>query len=1340
MLFVVESLESRRLYTAAQDLTSLTALRADPTYSAINGSGVGVAILDTGTWAQHPDLKSNFVAYFDAVKNLASAAGTTDITKAVDPDGHGTHTAGIAVSSNPNIGVATGAGLIAVRVLPADGETEPSYDTVANGLQWVLNNEAKYNIKVVNMSLGVTGVNDNTGKLTDQESRIIDELEADGVTVVSAAGNDYADFAAPGATTPAAYSTLNVSNVWADTGENSDFPLITGAGGSDVHYFAQENDAEPDRFAATSQRSTIPGSIAAPGSDILSTWNDPNKLYQYESGTSMASPFIAGTVALMQQTAYMFGGHYLTPDQIRTTLISSADQIVDSNVSTNSRVPVTFDSSGNPRRSGANQNLPETGLTFARVNVYAAVRAVRALVTGTSDTGPSNPTVPPPPPPPVSSVDPDSTIATATAVPALDATKTYNFTANVGSDGATFIGAKDVDVYQIQLDSRGVLSAQITGTTNVTVRLFDANGNELAETDGVAPTLVSSQLNTGTYYLGISGAGNAAYAITANTGTAAATSTGDYTLNIGLSNPDPNGVPSGAEDVDLTSPNGDDPRFNLYSTGFAGTIGSDPNPLDASADRINIGATDVDMFKVVMPDNGNFTIDTIGSSALSDGVDTYIRVFDANYNEVANDDDTYGADFGGNPNQSPGRDAFVQLSNVTAGAVYYVAVTTYGNRNFNVLDPFARSSTTGETGSYEVFFSFDNGDVDGTAYNANFATVGANVNAAIGSDPTGTFLGANGGDKDVDFYRYIVPSDGLIDLQVTPNSDGFSPVLTLWRLSSDQTEITRDADTVGRSPHIIASVSAGEAIYVSVTGAGNEDFNWSAVASGSGGSTGAYTLSSAVRPASDLAKLTNSSIEFGTPTPITPGNPIYANLGVTNSVETGAASVNLYKYVATFTGPITVRASVPEDQSTDPFLRLFDANGNELTYNDDVSANTRDALITYNVTAGNVYYIGVNPSSDNARSYDPITGNNASPGVEGDYVLTLSAAPTLTLTAQAASAGASTVTFTLTLSGISDNPVTAVFSTEDTTGPNGATSGVDFTAVSQLITIPAGETTATVTVNVNPDTTPGRVRLIGGSLSSVTNAESGDIDTTAAVPAEVPATPASGPDLAATAFQLKPKGAITPGDKVAATVTVTNVGTDLVSGKFSIAPVLSSDAFFSSDDLNLLVKTKLQNLHLQPNQSKTISLSLVIPATADAGSYAPLVNVSPATGTTDNGAYNNTTAANAVAVQWLFGTFDGHKNKKLTLPSLNGTPITFSLTGNGSGTITREASGLLSVTLSGTTTKSAFAASPVGSATAEIFDFTDASPLKAIKAPNITLLGALTTATPAPTLIQFANR
>lgn len=981
-LFVIpfEPLERRTLLSAQADITQLTALRNDPAFAGVDGSGVGVAVIDTGVFANHPDLVGNFVAYFDAVGFSSTSPGTTDASVAFDPNGHGTHVAGTVASTNPEIGVATAADLIGIRGLPSAGDPNPQFDTVSNALQWVINNHQRFNIRVVNMSLGDYTTNFNTVP-GGARPAVFSELDRLGITTVIASGNNYANFATPGASSPSIFGTLSVANTWPDNGQGESFPQL-GGNGNRINFVAGESDAAPDRFAATSQRSTLGNQVAAPGSGIFSTWNDPAKLYNTISGTSMASPFVAGTVALMQDAAMTYGGRYLTTAEVQSIVLNSADTIVDASVSTNFRIPVGFDEQGRPFRTGPDQDLPETGLTFKRVNVYSAVRTVFQVVTGRA-----------PDPDPGDEGDTNNTTAGAVVVPALDATERFLFNGTVGTDGTVATGADDIDLFRVVLDSPGNLTvssaAPVGGASfDAYLRLFDASGAPITAADNAGPNpypvLQSGRLPAGTYYVGISSVSNVSYDITSGAAANGA-STGDYTLSISLSNPDPNGVASGAADVDLTSPNRLSPNSGLPTNYFPGRIESDPDPLNPGS-RITVGDTDVDMFRVVAPDTGFLTVDVDARDGINPpypttGVDSYVRVFDAALNEIAaHDDDEFGVL----------TDSFLEVA-VTEGQVYYVAVTTFGNRNFNPADPFDRVSTTpGAVGDYDVYLSFDNGDFNGTVFEAVPADIGERLDGQIGADG-GEGVGATG-ILDVDFFEFTGDgvSSGLLDVSAASPDGSLNCVLTLWQYDPTANDVIKILDTAGSDARIIVPMNADETLYVSVAGFGNSDFNWAARASGSGGDTGDYTLTSRLRPQSDLAGLIDNAVEGGSPADVAPGERLYRTIGVDGGVAIGAADVDLYRFAPSASGTFTVAAIVPGEETTDPVVRVFDESGTEIAFNDDAAADTRDGVVSFAAVPGRVYYIGVNGSSANSRAYNPINGAGAAPGDGGDYVLEVS--------------------------------------------------------------------------------------------------------------------------------------------------------------------------------------------------------------------------------------------------------------------------------------------------------------------------------------------------------------
>ena len=241
------------------------------------GAGVDVAVIDTGIFYVHPDLKNKVVGG----KNCTTSSGGY-----LDQNGHGTHVAGTIAALNNGegvVGVAPGVNLWSVRVLDRYGSG--SWSSVICGLDYVTSKAPKNGgpIKVANMSLGGGGVSDNNCGLSNNDAlhRAICRARDAGVTIVVAAGNSGAS--ATGFV-PAAYddAVITVSALVDTDGK---------PGGLGVpNYYGAD-----DTFATFSNWGT-PVDIGAPGVNIYSTWL--NNGYNTISGTSMASPHVAGAAAL----------------------------------------------------------------------------------------------------------------------------------------------------------------------------------------------------------------------------------------------------------------------------------------------------------------------------------------------------------------------------------------------------------------------------------------------------------------------------------------------------------------------------------------------------------------------------------------------------------------------------------------------------------------------------------------------------------------------------------------------------------------------------------------------------------------------------------------------------------------------------------------------------------------------------------------------------------------------------------------------------------------------------------------------------------------------------------
>jgi subtilisin len=272
-----------------------------------NGSGsvnVDVAVLDTGVDSDHPDL------------NVAGGIGCLQgAGEFEDGNGHGTHVSGTIGAKDDGagvVGVAPGARIWAARVLNAAGSG--SFASVICGVDWAtgtrLDADPTNDIEVANMSLSGGGADDgNCGADSGDalHAAICNSVDA-GVTYAVAAGNAARDFRT---SVPAAYDeVLTVTAV-------SDFDGKPGALGSPTC-----RADEDDTFANFSNFATLASdrdhTIAGPGVCILSTWK--NGGFNTISGTSMATPHVAGTAALC-----IAGGCGSSPEGVMRKLLRDAE-------------------------------------------------------------------------------------------------------------------------------------------------------------------------------------------------------------------------------------------------------------------------------------------------------------------------------------------------------------------------------------------------------------------------------------------------------------------------------------------------------------------------------------------------------------------------------------------------------------------------------------------------------------------------------------------------------------------------------------------------------------------------------------------------------------------------------------------------------------------------------------------------------------------------------------------------------------------------------------------------------------------------------------------------------
>ncbi|MFI0263216.1 S8 family peptidase [Streptomyces sp. NPDC017056] len=228
------------------------------------GEGVTAYVIDTGVRTTHQDFEGRASSGFDAVD------GDNDAT---DGNGHGTHVAGTIAGKAH--GVAKKAKIVAVRVL--DDQGSGSTEQVVAGIDWVTKNHK--GPSVANMSLG--------GGADEALDAAVQKAVASGVTFAVAAGNESTD---AGQGSPARVKEAITVASSTNTDEQSDFSNF----GSAVDLYA-------------------------PGSDITSAWNDSDQGTKTISGTSMATPHVAGAAAV-----YLSAHQDAKPDAVAKALTDGA--------------------------------------------------------------------------------------------------------------------------------------------------------------------------------------------------------------------------------------------------------------------------------------------------------------------------------------------------------------------------------------------------------------------------------------------------------------------------------------------------------------------------------------------------------------------------------------------------------------------------------------------------------------------------------------------------------------------------------------------------------------------------------------------------------------------------------------------------------------------------------------------------------------------------------------------------------------------------------------------------------------------------------------------------------
>jgi subtilisin family serine protease len=326
----------------------------------VDGSGITIAVLDTGCRASHRALSSdNGESRVLPGRNFSGQGFEDDTT---DTIGHGTAISGIIAGNRIAPVIAPGARILPLKVV-AEGD-ENKLEAVLKGLSWLLNDGKDRGASAICLSIGdmgnyqkVADVPNSEGTVRQKIAEKIHDLRQSGIPTVVAAGNRYrCNSFHPGMAFPAIMpECLSVGAVFKDSSLRN-FAFGEEYCGTEV------NRSQRKQIAPFSQRLPNGGDrhftrLFAPGAPIVSLGMETDVAEKTMLfGTSVAAPFVAGVIALLQQWHKEHKGGLPTCDDLERWLVNGGDSIQDS--------------------PDIDDNVGHTSATFKFLNALGAMNAM----------------------------------------------------------------------------------------------------------------------------------------------------------------------------------------------------------------------------------------------------------------------------------------------------------------------------------------------------------------------------------------------------------------------------------------------------------------------------------------------------------------------------------------------------------------------------------------------------------------------------------------------------------------------------------------------------------------------------------------------------------------------------------------------------------------------------------------------------------------------------------------------------------------------------------------------------------------------------------------------------
>ena len=322
-----------------ENTTGAALIRATTGYTSMDGTGIGIAVIDSGV----DDLHDQFMHSTSGVVYQKDFTGAGSYR---DSYGHGSHVASLAAGvdtiwSDNFDGLATNAKIISLRTLDSYGLGTAS--NVVAALDWCITNKATYNIRVINISLGT---NAKDSYKTDPLCLAARRAHNAGIVVVASAGNNgkdllgrkiYGGIKSPGI--EPSVITVGASNTYGTDARSDDTITTYSSRGPTRGYTTvngvkkYDNLIKPDLVAPGNK--LISAAAGHYGGNTLLTLFpsllakgiDVDEKMMYLSGTSMAAPVVAGAVAMMLEA-----NPNLTPSLVKAILMYSAQPLAGFNM------------------------------------------------------------------------------------------------------------------------------------------------------------------------------------------------------------------------------------------------------------------------------------------------------------------------------------------------------------------------------------------------------------------------------------------------------------------------------------------------------------------------------------------------------------------------------------------------------------------------------------------------------------------------------------------------------------------------------------------------------------------------------------------------------------------------------------------------------------------------------------------------------------------------------------------------------------------------------------------------------------------------------------------------